>query len=140
MSTKMAYEGQIFIGTAGSTASGQLVNFTDANVNLETEMGDTTVTGDGSAPPIKTERVTQRSPGGDFTMLNKTGDTLLQTLLTAVYAGAPVALREKDYAAGKGFDGDVNLKVSKGRPFNGNQTLQFTWTANDELRAPSLYV
>ena len=36
---KMGFEGQIFYGTAGSTGATQILNFRDANYNLDVEKG-----------------------------------------------------------------------------------------------------
>lgn len=136
----MGFEGEIYYGAAGSTASTKLTNSRDINYNLDPEKGDTTERGDGSAPPIVTERVAARVVSIDWTMLNKVGDTSLEALRVAAYAGLPVALRLKDYDSGKGYDGDVTLSVAHGKPYRGEQTYQFTATPNDDQRAPQLYV
>jgi hypothetical protein len=73
-------------------------------------------------------------------LTNKEGDTVLNALLTAAYAGDPVAIRTRDKAAGKGFDGDVILKVKQAKPLRGEQTYEFTAMPTDENRAPLLYV
>jgi len=137
----MAFEGLIYYDAAGATAATQITNFRDANYNFDIEKGETTVTGDGSAIPITTERVTQRTVAIDFTMLNKSTDATLAALLTAATAGTPVALRLKDHASGKGFDGDVILSWQNGRPFKGEQTYQFTAAPTEEAgRTPQLFV
>jgi hypothetical protein len=140
MSTKMGFEGFIYLGTKGSTAATLLTNTRDINYNLEPDKGDTTVRGLGTSPPIKTERVVMIGVTIDWTMLNKTNDTNIATLLTAVTTGNEVAIRTKDHSAGKGFDGDCTISVQQGRPIGGEQTLQFTATPSDELRTPALYV
>jgi hypothetical protein len=137
---KMGFEGKLYYGSAGSTATNELTNTRDINYNLDTEKGDTTTRGAGTSPPKKTERVTALGITIEFTMLNKTDDTYLEALKVAAYAGTPVALRTKDYSSGKGFDGDCILDVQHGKPLNGEQTLQFTATPNDDSRDPSLYV
>lgn len=137
---KMGFEGKIFYGAAGSTASTEITNSRDITYNMDPEKGDTTERGDGSAPPIVTERVTARVVSIEWTMLNKTSDTTLEALRVAAYAGLPVAIRTKDYASGKGFDGDVTISVSHGKPYRGEQTYQFTASPCDDDRAPQLYV
>lgn len=137
----MGYEGQIFYGAAGATAATLISNSGDINYELDYDEGDTTERGDGTAPPIETARVTVRKVSAlSWTMLNKEGDTTLTSLLTAAYAATPVAIRTKDKAAGKGFDGDVYLKVKHGKPLRGQQTFEFTAKPTDELRTPQLYV
>jgi hypothetical protein len=139
---KMGFEGLVyFTATPGSTASTNLTNVKDVSYNLEVEKGNTTVRGDSSAPPIETEDVTIRKVSIEFTMIKDTTDTALEALLTAAYGGTGFALRLKDYSSGKGFDGDVTATVSRGKPLNGEQTLQITCTPSRSYgRAPSLYV
>jgi hypothetical protein len=136
---KMAFEGSILYGAAGSTATNVLTNSRDINYNTDTEKGDTTVRGAGSVP-IGTARVTRLNLTIEWTMLVKSDDTYLEALRVAAYAGTPVAIRTKDYSAGKGFDGDMILDCQHGKPINGEQTVQFTGTPNDDSRTPQLYV
>lgn len=139
--TKMGFEGEIYYGVAGSTASTKITNCRDENYNLEKEDGDTTVRGDGSEVPVETMSPVLRRVSIEWTMLNKPADTTLAALLTAAYAATPVAIRTKDRASGSGFDGDCCLSVAHGKPFKGEQTYQFTATPTLESgRAPQLYV
>lgn len=140
MAKRMGFQGQAFIGTAGSTAATRLDNSRDITYNLETEKGDTTVRGDSSVPPVGHESVTRRNVTITIVMINESTDTALETMRVAAYAGTPIALRLKDHTSGKGFDGDVTLTVSHGKPINGEQTLEFTATPENSLRTASLYV
>lgn len=140
MADKMGFQGKIFYGVAGATATNEITNSRDINYPYSTTKGNTTVRGDGSLPPPDTQSVTRRVATIDWTMINKTTDANLPALLAAAYAGTPVAIRTKDYAAGKGFDGDVVLDVTHGKPLDGEQTYQFTATPNGDLRAPQFYV
>lgn len=140
----MAFEGQMFIGTAdGSTeASTQLPNITEASYSWDPKKAPTTIRGLGTNVPLTTERVTEIAISIEWTMLNKTTDSELETLRVAAAAGSPVALRLKDFAAGKGFNGDVTLAVAVGEPNAGEQTLKFTATPTNETdgaREPVLY-
>lgn len=139
--TKMGFEGKIFQGAKGSTAATEIENSQDISYNLETEDGETTVRGTGSAPPIETSRVVKRIVSIEWTMLNKTTDTSLTALLTAAFAGTPVAIRTKAHSTGTGFDGDCYLKVRHGKPLGGAQTYEFTAKpTDDEGRAVFLNV
>jgi hypothetical protein len=137
---KQGFEGQMFVGAVGATASNLLLIVTEANYNFTTEKGNTTPRGDGSVPPIKTESVTQRVASIEFTVLNKEGDANLETLLTAMYSGAPIALLMKaSSTASRSFDGDVILEAPHSQPLTGEQTLQFTAVpSRDGGREPSL--
>ena len=138
MAKRKGYEQVLFYGPAGATAATQIVNHRDAEYSLDQEMGNTTVKGDGSAVPIVTEHVTGLVAQITFTMINKDDDTELAALIAASRTGVPVALLYKDYATGKGFDGDVNVKVTNGAPLQGEQTYDFECTPNDDLRQPIL--
>ncbi len=74
-------------------------------------------------------------------MINDSTDTVLEAFRVAAFAGSALALRLKDYSAGKGFDGDVTIKMDHGEPLNGEQTYKFTATPTRSAgRSPSLYV
>ena len=137
---KMGFEGLIYYGVAGSTAGVQITNSRDITETFDHGTGNTTVRGDSSAPPIETERVTSRKYGLDWQMTYKSDDTTLLALIAAAAAGNPVAIRTKSFATGKGYDGDMNVKWKHGKPLNGEQTLYFSGTPNDDNRAPQLDV
>lgn len=137
---KMGFEGEIFYGAAGSTAATKITNSRDITMTYEIEEGATTIRGDGSAPPINTSRVTARTFSIEFEMLVKSDDTSLEALRVAAAAGNPVAIRSKDYASGKGYDGDCILTMNHGAPLKGEQTVRFTAKPNDDNRVPQLYV
>jgi hypothetical protein len=137
----MGFEGQIFMGTAGSEADTLIENSRDITYGFDTENGETTVRGDSTAPPMKTERVSGRVASIEFETTVHEGDTVVEDLLAAAYAGGPVAIRTKHKISGKGFDGDCTLKVSHGKPIKGEQSLKFTATPTREAgREPDPYV
>lgn len=137
---KMGFEGLAYYGVKGSTANTLISNRVDFNFDVDPQMAPTTVAGAGTAPPVETEGVATIKWSATLKMKNVAGDAVLTALRTAAAAGNAVALRMKDYAAGKGFDGDVNVKESYGGTLNGEQTYDFTFTPNGLLRAPSVYV
>jgi hypothetical protein len=138
----MGFEGQLFIGTAGTTAATQVTNLSDLNYNADFGKGNTTVRGTGAAPPIETEEVTSiKISGVEWTMINDITDTALQTILAAAYSGGRLAVRTKDYSTGKGIDADMTIKVEHGEPLNGEQTYKFSATPTRGAgRTPQLYV
>jgi len=138
---KMGYEGQLYIGPAGATASTLLTNCTDVTYNFDFETGKTTIRGDGTVIPIETEDVTLRKASIEWTMINDITDANLATVLAAAVAGNAIAIRTKDYAAGKGFDGDMVLKMEHGEPLSGEQTYKITATPSRAAgRYPLMYV
>lgn len=140
MGKKQGFSGEAFIGTAGTTGASRLTNSRDLTYQIETEKGDTTVRGNSDGPPINSEGVTARTLTGTIQMVNESTDTLLETMRAASFAGTPIALRLKDYSAGKGFDGDVNLSHSEPKPLKGEQVIEFAWTVNNSLREAQPYV
>lgn len=137
--TRMGYEGQLFYGTAGSTAGTLVTNCVDLDYDTSVTRGNTTVRGAGTSPPVGTSRVTGIKPMLTWKMLNKPADATLAALIAAARTGAAVALRTKSYSAGTGFDGDVTLEVKNGMPLDGEQTFEFSAEAtDDEGRAPLL--
>jgi len=139
--TTMGFETLLFLGTAGATATQQVTNAQDVDYNLDPEKGDTTPRGDGTAVPIITSRVTGLKPQVTFTYLNKQGDTLLAILLAAQTTGAPLAVRTKSWASGKGYDGDMTFTMKQKGPLKGESAFEFTGEASDEAgRAPQTWV
>lgn len=137
--TKMGYEAQLFIGAAGSTPATQMTNCVDLEYNMDPETGDTSTRGDGTSVPVATEKVTGLKPEITFKALSRPSDTTLAALLAAAFTGGAMAARYKNHSSGKGYDGDVNVKVKNGAPLKGEQTFEFTLTANDQLRDPSVW-
>jgi hypothetical protein len=129
---KMSFEGLIYYGTVGSRpgAGGLIPETRDMSMTYSTDKGNTTVRAvDGSGNPlipIETENVTVRKWQFDFQTLNVPENAIIAALLAASFAGTPIAFRTKDYAAGKGFDGDVILEHKQGISLRGEQTLDFT--------------
>lgn len=123
---KMGFEGILYYGAAGSTASTQLANVRDIKITRDVERGNTTVRGASDAPPIKTAHVTARMIGLEVTMVNDSTDTSLEAMRVAATDGVAVALRGKDYASGKGPDGDFTLSESEEWNLEGEQVVTFT--------------
>lgn len=136
----MGWEGRAFYGAAGSTASTQLTETADLSVEYGGDMGNDTVRGDSSGPPIATERRTTRTFQARVQMKPSDSDTALEAMRTAAANGTAIALRLIGKSGGKGYDGDVNVSVTHNAPLQGEQALDFTLTPNKELRVPQLYV
>lgn len=132
---KAGYEGQLFVGNAGSQAALQVLNCEDLNYDNDNDKISTTTRGDGLSVPKKSEKVVAIGATVTFSMLEKPTDTILTTLRAAARSGAPVAVRTKSYATGTGFDGDMNLTVTHEMTLAGQSKYNFTGTPNDELRA-----
>lgn len=137
----MGFEGMLYYGAPGSTASTLIENCKDITITRDVERGNTTVRGDSSVAPIETEHVTMRKLQVEFVMLNDSTDTTLEALRVAVATGAGVALRGKDYSSGKGPDSDFTLSQSDPWTLNGEQAITFTAVPTRAYgRAPEIYV
>lgn len=141
MAVKMGFEGRAYYGAAGSAGSTDLTGSRDISYSLEPQKGDTTKRGGGTSPPVKTERVCQIVAAIEITFPNESTDASLEAMKVAAAAGTPIAIRLKDYAAGKGFNGDVTLGMSSPYPLEGEQVVTFTATPTSESgREPLTYV
>lgn len=137
----MGFEGMLYYGVAGSTATTLLTNCRDITLSTDKEKGNTTVRGDSTGPPVETEDVTILKVQIEFVMLNSKTDTALAALKVAENSGNAVALRAKDHASGAGPDADFTLSASKPWPLNGEQVITFTATPTRGYgRAPQSYV
>ena len=136
---KMGFEGLAYYGVKGSTASTLISNRVDLSFDVDPQMAPTTVAGAGTAPPVETEGVATIKFSATLKMKNVASDAVLPALRSAAAAGNAVALRLQDYASGKGYNGDVNVKETFGGSLNGEQTFDFTFTPNGILRTPLLY-
>jgi hypothetical protein len=137
----MGFEGMLYYGVPGSTASTLIENCKDITITRDVERGNTTVRGDSTVPPIETEHVTLRKLQIEFVMLNDSTDSVVEAMRVAVATGAAVALRGKDYASGKGPDADFTLAQSDPWPLNGEQAITFTATpTRGSGRTPQIYV
>src|SRR5690348_1949979 len=97
--TKRGYQGQLFYGTAGTTASTQITNCEDLDYDIDPEKAETTERGAGTNVPIKTERVVCLGVTITWKMYMKPADTTLAALVAAASTGAAVAIRTKSYAS-----------------------------------------
>jgi hypothetical protein len=141
MGTKMGFEGELYYGEAGATASTKIKSSRDINYNLDPDKAETTARGEGETPPIKTQQVTAIGASIEFTVVVKDDDGAADALQAASASGAPVAIRTKSYKTGKGFDGDCIITAKQGIPLNGEQTLQVTADPTDKKdRIPKLFV
>lgn len=128
MPKRVGFEGKLYRGTAGSTASDEVTGVTDVNYTVDADRADTST----RASIWKFSKVAMLSLSIDFTMKQDETDSDLTALKAAAVAGTPIALRTRDYASGYGVDADFNITFQKGEPLNGEQTVQFTAEPTDE--------
>ena len=134
---KRGFEGKVYMGTAGSTAATQLVERTDITYNLASETADSTAAGDGESVPLKTEEVVAVSADISWSMLYKTEDTNIATMINAAAAGTPIAVKIIRHASDSdAFDGDCFLDFGSSMPLSDNQKFEVKAKPTRRLRAP----
>lgn len=129
---------RLFYGPPGSSAGTRITNAVDATYENGIDTGDTTRDGDGDAPPIATEQVTRRTVSLTLTMRRRTDDATLTAMISAATGGTLIAYRHHDYEGAPGFNGDVNVSMSREASQTDTQNVTFTLTPNDDIRTPAL--
>lgn len=135
VSVRMGYEKQIFTGTAGVTATDRIENCTDIKTNFSPSFGDTTVRGDGSAPPTKTQQMTARDVKVSFGMKNDPSDVQLAAIRAVAKSADPVlafVIKERNAAGVEVtiLDGDFNVQLDEDAPMEKEETFQIELTAS----------
>ena len=134
---KRGFEGKVYIGTAGSTAATQLTERTDITLNLTNETADSTAAGDGSSPPLKTEEIVAIAAEVSWSMLYKTEDTNIATMINAAAAGTPIAVKIIRHASDSdAFDGDAFIDFGSSMPLSDNQKFEVKAKPTRRLRTP----
>ena len=119
---RMGIEGQLFYGTAGNTATTLATNVKDLTETIDPEDAD--ISARGSV-------IEQSGPGTIKVTLGwnsnwDPADAFLLALITAATTRTPIALRTKDYSAGKGLDGDfIITKQDHKEPLKEGQAVDF---------------
>ena len=120
---RMGFERQLLMGNPGNTATVLLTNVTDIKHDIAVDKADTTVRGDGTQVPIKTDKPIARNPKITWSMRDQPNDPQLALLRAAAKAARPVAIVIKEYnsagALAAIFDGDVNISVSEDHGMGG---------------------
>jgi len=138
MVTRMSLEAKLYYGTAGSTAATLAENVRDLTSPLAPTKADISSRG---------SRVALYGPGQIEASLAwesnwRADDAFVQAMYAAAIAGTAVALRTKDYSAGKGWDGDFIIsKGDKKEPLKEGQKIDFEAVPTDLAgRYPQIYV
>lgn len=139
MAKKMGYQGLLYYGTKGSTATNQVLRRVDATYEIDVETGSTTSAGDGLSVPINTGEATALTGNVTFNMIVDDNDTALVAFRAASATGNPIALRFISYSGSTGLNADCVIKMSNGAPLGGEQTVDIEVVAlSASLREPVL--
>jgi len=113
--TVARYERQVFYGTAGTTATTQILTLREVDLNFTHDYDPTDVRGDGTTIPLGTEQAVKRKCEIKFKTLHKKSDSVTTALLAAaLHVSSPaIALKVVSFLTGAVlFDGDVILDVA----------------------------
>ncbi len=139
MAKKMGYQGLLYYGAKGGTASTLLSKRVDASYDMDVETGSTTSAGNGIDVPINTGEATALTGKVTFNMIHETTDTALVSLIAAAATGNPVALRFIRSTGLLGLDADCVIKCTQGAPLKGEETIDIEVVAlSNSLREPLL--
>lgn len=139
MSDEMGYQAKLYIGTAGSAATTQVLQATDVDYDLALEKGSTTVRGTSGNVPIKTENATVRAVTVTWKMINDPTDSVLTTIIAACIAGAALAVKLTTGSGATLFDGDCTVTKKYNAPLAGEGSYDFSATPTKSAgRSPTL--
>jgi hypothetical protein len=123
MAKKMGYQGLLYYGTKGSTASTQVTKRVDATYEISVETGSTTSAGDGTSVPIETGEAVTLDAKITFNCIVDDNDAAVIAFQAAAATGVPIALRFIAFTGGAGLDADCVISVTRGAPLKGEQTM-----------------
>ncbi len=139
MAKVMGYQGLLYYGTKGSTASTLITNRVNVDFDLGVETGSTTSAGDGTTVPINTGEATALTPKISFQMIVGDDDAAIIALQAAAATGNPIALRYIRKTGLLGFDCDCIISAKQGSPLKGEATIDYAVEqVSASLRTPVL--
>ena len=137
MATPVGLEGELYYGTAGTTAASELTAVRDVTLDMSASVAD--INSRASAT-WKAEKVAQLQATLTFEILNKVGDAGVIAIKNAFLAKGAIALYALDIAAvsgGEGLNADWNItNFSRSEPLVDSDKYSVTATINNELREP----
>ena len=139
MADTMGYQGGLFYGTKGSTASTRINSRVDVSYEIGVETGSTTSAGGGTSVPINTGESTALTPKITFNMVVRDDDSAVVALQAAAATGDPIALKYVRSTGKLGFDCDCIISTTQGSPLKGEATMDVSVEqVSASLRTPIL--
>lgn len=124
MAKRMAFQGLSYVGTAGSTASTQMLGIV-GDVTYPDTVDKVEIT--GHTETVKNYAYGEEEFSVEFELIDDDSDATLALLLTCKAGKTPIAYRGKDFAAGKGPDMDFLVeKAERKEPKGKDQRWNFT--------------
>lgn len=127
----LGIQGQVLVGSVGSTPSVALGDDIEANLNVANAMAKYATRGQKRM----NSRCTTQELSADFTCIKDAADASFILLRTAAMAGTPVAIKFLDKTSGYGWDGDWNVSMKESQPLEGWTSVQFECAFTSDHRA-----
>lgn len=128
MAKRMGFEGLLYWGAAGSTASTELTIARDVSYKWESAEADVS----DRSSIIDLSDVAGVKFSLEFEILNNDSNSFVSSMRTAVVAGTAIAFRTRDKASGYGVDGDFILSVDESQPLRDAQRIKITAMPTDK--------
>lgn len=124
----MGFEGELYWGTAGSTAATELTIARDVSYKWESTEADVS----DRSSIIDLSDVAGIKFSLEFEVNNDNSNSFISTMRTAVVAGTAVAFRTRDRASGYGVDADFILSVDESQNLRDAQRIKVTAMPTDK--------
>lgn len=128
MAKRMGFEGKLYHGTAGSTASTELTIARDVAYRFEIDEADIS----DRASIINLKDVAGVSFSLEFEINNQSTNAFVATLRAAVLAGTALAFKTEDATSGWGVDGDFIVMEDEAQPLRDAQRIKITAKPTDK--------
>ncbi len=134
MAKRMGHEGELYYGTAGSTAGTELTIARDVTYSWESTEADIS----DRSSIIDLVAVAGIKFSLEFEVLNQDSNAFISTLRTAASGGTALAFATKDKASGYGVDADFVVSVEESQTLRDAQRIKVTCMPTDTSgRTPS---
>lgn len=128
---RVGFEGELYYGTAGSTAATELTIARDVSYKWEPSLVDVS----DRASIIEYERVAMVKFSLEFEINNDATNAFIALARTAAKNGTLMAFATKDRDSGFGCDGDFSIALDESQPLKDAQRLKIVATPSNDNRA-----
>lgn len=128
MTKRMGFEGELYWGAAGSTASTELTIARDVSYTFENDEADVS----DRASIINLKDVAGVTFGLEFEVNNNDSNAFIAAVRAAAIAGTAVAFRTTDKTSGWGVDGDFIVALDESQPLRDAQRIGVTASPTDK--------
>lgn len=136
MAYLMGFEGKLYYGAAGATATNELTNCRNVTLTLERSEADVTTRGSGD---IEETAAGRKKIGVEFEQVWDPDDPGFAFILSAYANKTTIAILCLDEAGGIGLDADCKvLNFTRSEPDDGPMTAKVTVKPTRSTRAPVL--